>query len=57
MRIDSFLKFIDLFPGNFVLLACGRRFHRIEPVIGKTSRITLSGFLPLDKNRERIVVK
>ncbi len=45
----------DLFPGDFVLLASGRRFHRVEPVAGKTSRITLGGFLAFDKTRERVL--
>lgn len=45
----------ELFPGDFVLLASGRRFHRVEPVSGDRSRITLGGFLAFDKKRERIL--
>ncbi|HLH31348.1 MAG TPA: hypothetical protein VKY31_09110, partial [Terriglobia bacterium] len=45
----------DLFPGDFVLLASGRRFHRVEMVAGKTSRITLGGFLAFDKTREQVL--
>ncbi len=45
----------DLFPGDLVLLASGRRFHRVEPVAGPRARITLGGFLGLDKTRERVL--
>lgn len=45
----------DLFPGDFVLLAAGRRFHRVEPVAGTRSRVTLGGFLAFDKVRERVL--
>jgi hypothetical protein len=45
----------DLLPGDFALLASGRRFHRVEPVAGPHARITLGGFLALDKAQQRVL--
>lgn len=45
----------ELYPGDFILLTSGRRFHRVEPIVGATPRITLGGFLALDRNHERVL--
>jgi hypothetical protein len=40
--------------GDLFLLASGRCYHRVTPVIG-ASRVTLGGFLALDAARERVL--
>ncbi|MBI4473549.1 MAG: 2OG-Fe(II) oxygenase [Acidobacteria bacterium] len=42
-------------PGDLILLASGRCFHRVERVAGTRSRVTLGGFLAFDKNRTRVL--
>ena len=39
--------------GDLFLLASGRCYHRITPVSG-ASRVTMGGFLALDKDRQRV---
>jgi len=42
-------------PGDLFLLASGRCLHRVERIAGPPSRITMGGFLALDKPRERVL--
>lgn len=41
-------------PGDLFLLASGRCLHRIEKVAGLRARITLGGFLALDRDGSRV---
>lgn len=45
----------ELNPGDVVFLAAGRRFHRVETIVGTRPRITLGGFLAFDKAREHVL--
>jgi hypothetical protein len=40
--------------GDLFLLASGRCYHRVSPISG-TSRVTMGGFLALDRQRERVL--
>lgn len=40
--------------GDLFLLASGRCYHRVSPVVG-TARITMGGFLALDAQRRRVL--
>ena len=42
-------------PGDLFLLASGRCLHRVGRVSGPRARITMGGFLALDKSRERVL--
>jgi len=42
-------------PGDLFLLASGRCLHRVAPIAGAQARITMGGFLALDKARERVL--
>ena len=42
-------------PGDLFLLASGRCLHRVAPIAGAEARITMGGFLALDKSRERVL--
>jgi hypothetical protein len=46
---------LTLDSGDFIVLASGRYFHRVQPVTGTRSRITLGGFLGLTKDHARIL--
>lgn len=41
--------------GDAFLLASGRCLHRVTPIAGPTARVTLGGFLALDKSRSKII--
>ena len=41
--------------GDLFLLAAGRCLHRVERIVGPRSRITMGGFLALDKAHERVL--
>jgi len=41
--------------GDAFLLASGRCLHRVTPIAGPTARVTLGGFLALDKLRSKIL--
>jgi hypothetical protein len=40
--------------GDFFLLASGRCLHRIAPIEGRKARVTLGGFLALDKDHREV---
>lgn len=40
--------------GDLFLLASGRCYHRVTPVVGR-SRVTMGGFLAFDRGRRRVV--
>lgn len=42
-------------PGDLFLLASGRCLHRVSRIAGPPSRITMGGFLALDRSRERVL--
>ena len=41
--------------GDAFLLASGRCLHRVAPIAGSRARVTLGGFLALDKTRSRVL--
>ena len=41
--------------GDVFLLAAGRCLHRVAPVMGPVARVTMGGFLALDKDRTRVL--
>jgi hypothetical protein len=41
--------------GDLFLLASGRCLHRVGKITGPKARVTMGGFLALDKARERVV--
>ena len=41
--------------GDAFLLASGRCLHRVAPIAGSRARVTLGGFLALDKTRTRVL--
>ncbi len=41
--------------GDLFLLASGRCLHRVDRISGPRARITMGGFLALDKSRERVL--
>jgi hypothetical protein len=41
--------------GDLFLLASGRCLHRVDRVVGPRSRVTMGGFLALDKDRRRVL--
>jgi len=42
-------------PGDLFLLASGRCLHRVERVAGTKARVTMGGFLALDRDRQRVL--
>ena len=42
-------------PGDLFLLASGRCLHRVARIAGAQARITMGGFLALDRSRERVL--
>jgi hypothetical protein len=52
-RFDSVR--IETGPGDLFFFPSARLLHRVSPVAGPKARITLGGFLALDRNRERVV--
>ena len=40
--------------GDFFLLASGRCLHRIAPIVGSRARVSMGGFLALNKERDRV---
>lgn len=42
-------------PGDLFLLASGRCLHRVERVVGPRARVTMGGFLALDRDRQRVL--
>jgi hypothetical protein len=52
-RFDSAKFTLDV--GDFFLLASGRCLHRIAPIEGSRARVTMGGFLALDKDRRRVL--
>jgi len=47
--------FFDLQDGDLIAFGSGRLYHRIEPVVGARSRVTMGGFLAFDATRERVL--
>ena len=41
-------------PGDLFLLASGRCLHRVSPIGGPTARVTMGGFLALDRDGDRV---
>ncbi len=41
--------------GDLFLLAAGRCLHRVERIVGPPSRVTMGGFLALDRAHERVL--
>jgi len=41
--------------GDLFLLASGRCLHRVNRIGGPQSRVTMGGFLAMDKNRSRVL--
>lgn len=46
---------LEMAAGDLFLLAAGRCLHRVEMVRGPRARITLGGFMALDRSRERLL--
>ena len=42
-------------PGDLFLLASGRCLHRVARIAGPRARITMGGFLALDRSRQRVL--
>ncbi len=42
-------------PGDMFLLASGRCLHRVDRIVGPRARVTMGGFLALDKERRKIL--
>lgn len=49
-----FQKFVTN-PGDMFVFASGRCLHRVAPIVGSRARITMGGFLALDRAHERIL--
>ena len=41
--------------GDLFLLASGRCLHRVDRIVGARARVTMGGFLALDKDRRRVL--
>lgn len=41
-------------PGDLFLLASGRCLHRVAPIVGPRGRVTMGGFLALNKDGDRV---
>lgn len=52
-RFDSAKFVTDV--GDLFLLASGRCLHRVNRVVGTRARVTMGGFLALDKDRRRVL--
>jgi hypothetical protein len=52
-RFDSSRFVTDV--GDMFVFASGRCLHRVAPVVGPVARITMGGFLALDKSRSRVL--
>jgi hypothetical protein len=52
-RRYHFQRFV-LDVGDVFLLASGRCLHRIAPIIGPRARVSMGGFLALNKQRDRV---
>lgn len=46
---------VEMVAGDVLLFSAGRYYHHVAPVVGRTPRITLGGFLTLDKAHERVI--
>ncbi|HVV83623.1 MAG TPA: hypothetical protein VHE35_11170 [Kofleriaceae bacterium] len=46
---------VELAAGDVLLFAAGRYYHHVAPVIGARPRITLGGFLTLDRDHRRVI--
>jgi len=47
--------FLDLAQGDLIAFGSGRLYHRVEPVEGSRSRVTMGGFLAFDRDHERVL--
>lgn len=45
----------DLETGDVIVFGAGKFYHQVRSVVGDRPRITLGGFLALDRNRESVV--
>ena len=45
---------LKMAAGDLLLFAAGRLYHHVSPVVGATPRITLGGFLTLDRDHARV---
>lgn len=46
---------VELAAGDVLVFAAGRLYHHVAPVVGPTPRITLGGFLTLDRDHRRVI--
>ena len=51
---DYCKEVVPLEAGDMVIFDSGRHVHRVTPVVGDKSRLTLGGFLTTDQSRSRI---
>lgn len=47
--------FFDPQEGDLIAFGSGRLYHRVEPVEGPRSRVTMGGFLAFDQRHERVL--
>lgn len=45
---------VDMDAGDVLLFSAGRYYHHVAPVVGPRPRITLGGFLTLDRDHRRV---
>ena len=45
----------DLGTGDVIVFGAGKFYHQVRPVVGKRPRITLGGFLALDRDRKTVI--
>ncbi len=48
-------SFFDLQEGDLIAFGSGRLYHRVEPVAGARTRVTMGGFLAFDTAHERVL--
>ena len=48
-------SFFDLEQGDLIVFGSSRLYHRVEPVEGPRSRVTMGGFLALDRAHEQVL--
>jgi hypothetical protein len=45
----------DLNEGDLIVFSAGKLYHRVEPVAGSRTRVTMGGFLAMDKAHQRVL--
>lgn len=46
---------VEMDAGDVLVFSAGRFYHHVAPVVGATPRITLGGFMTLDRAHERVL--